>query len=324
VEELRSAEAVTESRPRPASTLLLDAEALRLQTRAVTELPGRDQVDLSSWLADFRLSVSDLYRYLDCPVGFYYEQVLRAPHFQSPAATYGTALHVALQQCFDRMLADPEHRFPGVSTVVRSFEEEMLRRRGYFTESEYDRRLAMGRRHLDAYYRAKHADWPKQVRTELRVRHAEVDGVPLTGTIDLVSYRNGQEVQLIDYKTGRPTADRLRPPTKRNPYGGNYWRQLHFYKLLFENQPGEDRRATEGTISYVSPDDQGQFLDETLRFDAKDVQRVRTLIREVYTKISQGEFTAGCGQPDCQWCTFLREDLEVDSFRNPGVEELDD
>ena len=324
VEELRAEAGLAEEHPTLDPQLLLEAEVLRLRANESGSPATHDRLDLSDWLAGFRLSVTALYRYLDCPVSFYYEEVLRAPQFQSPSATYGLALHAALQRCFDLMLQDPEGRFPGAAEVVRTFEREMLRRRGYFPEQEYERRLALGRSHLADYYRAKHADWPREVRTELRVRHAEVDGVPLTGAIDLVSYRNEREVALIDYKTGRYQAAKLKAPTAKYPHGGNYWRQLYFYKLLFDNQPGELRRATTGTISYLTPDDDGQFPETTLHFEPEAIARMRRLIQDVYAKISRGEFSEGCGQTDCPWCSFLREDLEVDSFRNLGVEELDD
>jgi DNA helicase-2/ATP-dependent DNA helicase PcrA len=324
VEELRATEALTESEPALEPARLLGAEQLRLQAEAPVRVPAAGEVDLADWLSGFRLSVTALYRYLDCPLSFYYEEVLRAPQFQSPAATYGIALHVALQRYFDTMLNDPERRFPPAGELVATFEREMRRRRGYFPPREYERRLAMGRRVLADYHRDKQADWPRQVRTELRIRHAEVDGVPLTGTIDLVHYRNDREVRLVDYKTGRYRRDKLRAPTPKLPYGGNYWRQLHFYKLLFDNQPGVLHRATAATVSYLTPDDHGAFREETLRFEPEAVAETRQLIREVYTKIAAGDFLTGCGKADCRWCRFLREDVEVDSFRSWGVEELDD
>ena len=68
------------------------------------------------------LSVSSMNKFLKCPLSFYYENILRVPGFNSEAASYGTAMHNALQRLFERMRAHKERRFPAKSTFVKMFE----------------------------------------------------------------------------------------------------------------------------------------------------------------------------------------------------------
>lgn len=68
--------------------------------------------------------------------------------------------------------------------------------------------------------------------------------MPLTGSIDRVEYLDNQEVQVVDYKTGKYKA-----PTSE--YGQDYERQLYFYKLLWDGS-GQDKVLTHGILDYVT------------------------------------------------------------------------
>jgi DNA helicase-2/ATP-dependent DNA helicase PcrA len=314
-----------EAEPREvAEDVLLEAQILYLQESARPRLPLPPAVELEALLEGFTLSISTLNSYLYCPLGFFYEHLLRVPVQESEAASYGTAAHQALQRLFERMLRTEDKVFPGRETLVSLFEYEMENRRGNFSPKEYLRRLEMGRRYLSAYYDLYHHRWPKKVQVEHTIRNVEVDGVPLTGTIDRLDLQGESKVHIVDYKTGVPRDRRMRSPTSADPHGGSYWRQLIFYKLLFDNSGVSDRRAASATISYLEPDRDGEFVEKHLRYKPKEVAAVRELIREVYAKIRRHEFTEGCGDPRCQWCHFARHNVAVNSFADPELEALDD
>ncbi len=308
----------------------IDPEDLFLvQVLDLQEMPAASGQELDRQLVDerlqqYRLSVSDLHRYLYCPLGFYYEVVLRAPHVQSEAATYGLALHQALQRLFDRMMAQEDRRFPEKAELLEFFEQEMERLRAYFRPERYRQRLQQGRQNLARFYDQQHPTWPDRVRTEQLIRHAEIDGVPLKGVIDRLDWVANDRIHVVDYKTGSHQKRKWQRPTERRPEGGSYWRQLVFYKLLYENQAGATERVTKGSIVYLDPDAEGVFPVRTITFQRRDIEQLRTILREVYDKIQQHQFYEGCGKPECVWCRFLREDLAVESFTNQEVEELDD
>ncbi|MEL7219936.1 MAG: ATP-dependent DNA helicase [Bacteroidota bacterium] len=303
---------------------LLAYEIELLQTTDRPQLPAMEQSAVAKLLEGFQVSVSAWHRYLDCPLRFFYEVVLQAPQIQRPAATFGNAMHNALQRYFNSMLAQAEKQFPLASALVKLFTEEMQQVRPYFSAEEYDRRLEQGQRNLERYHEQFHHTWLSTCRTELNVQQVEIEGVPVKGVIDRIDILNERQVRIIDYKTGSHNKQKLRAPTTAHPEGGNYWRQLIFYKLLWENKSGETRKVASAAISYLDIDKHGELTMEEMPFTSKGIQEVKTLLRESYDKILAHEFYTGCGKPTCEWCNFVREDYAPPSFSSEAVEGLDD
>jgi len=324
VEEISQGMELEEQHQEVPEEALLEVQILYLQANTRPRLPGHTQLEYEQLLEGFTLSISGLNSYLRCPLGFYYEHLLRVPVQESEAAGYGIAVHNALQRLFERMLRHKQNEFPDEETFLRLFEYEMESRRAQFSPKEYQRRLETGRRFLSAYYRHHKPEWPRQVKVEHTVRNAEVDGVPLTGVIDRLDYLQGNTVRIVDYKTGAPRSSRVRPPTKAHPYGGAYWRQLIFYKLLFENASAAAPRVDNGVISYIEPDKREDLVEKKVYYQPEDVQLIRNLVVEAYAGIREYRFAEGCGEPGCKWCHFVRHNVSVDSFADPELEGLDD
>lgn len=304
--------------------ILLEYQILQLTEMPAPILTTQDRATVQRLLENFKLSISSLNQYLKCPLGFYYEDVLKAPITESESASYGTAVHNALRRLFEKMSLEPDKKFPAEQNLVQYFEEEMQRSRGNFSRHDYERRLEMGRQHLSAYYKKNIHHWHKNVRIELTIRIVEVDGVPLTGAIDKLELHENLKTIVVDYKTGEIELNKLRPPSEQHPHGGNYWRQLVFYKILYESFDRGARRVNTGIISWVDPDGKGRFKDMEIEIAPQDVALVRRLSKEVYDKIQNHEFYEGCGKSDCKWCNFVRNNVAPDSFAEAEVEELDD
>ena len=45
----------------------------------------------------------------------------------------------------------------------------------------------------------------------------------------------------------------------------------------------------------------------------EDIAIVKTQIKDTYTKIMNHEFTQGCGEEDCVWCSFVKSNSLVAS-----------
>lgn len=322
VDELLLAGAAEEVRRELAPEVLADAELPLLQPATATHLPALERSLLSERLDGYVLSISALNRYLDCPLRFLYEQLLRAPQYERPAAVYGTAMHAALQRFFDTMLADPDRRYPSTEDLLRFFDREMHLRRARFADTEFDRRLAQGRRHLRLYDQRHRQAWPRQLKTEMAIQLVEVEGVPLRGVIDRVDFGADMEVKIVDYKTGSHRGEKVKTPSDTQPEGGSYWRQLVFYKLLFENRAGAGQRVRTGTISYLDVDTGGQLNDFEYRYRPEDTGNLRRLLRETYQAIQAQEFYTGCGKPTCEWCRFVRDDAYPPVHTSEEIEGL--
>ena len=105
---------------------------------------------------------------------------------------------------------------------------------------------------------------------------------------------------------------------------GSYWRQLVFYKLLFENFKNTEYKADSAEIAYLEPDKEGNYLNPKITFTPSQVTKVRTFIKETYQKIMNQEFYEGCGRPECNWCQFAIDNQTPDTFSDEEIEGLDD
>lgn len=304
--------------------VLLEYELTALQNQELPQLPAMEQSAIARLLTNFQLSPSSWHRYLDCHLRFFYEMVLQAPQIQRPAASYGNALHNALQRYFNLMLGQPERSFPAKTILLELFTDEMEKVRSFFEKEEYRRRLQQGQSNLSRYHDQFHDSWTTQCRTELRLQQIEVEGVPIKGVIDRIDFVNEQEVAIVDYKSGSHNSSKLRGPTNAKPEGGNYWRQLAFYKLLWENRTGESRRVREGAISYLDLNKHGELTIEKLDLSTGDLRKAKNLLQASYKGIMAQDFYTGCGKPECEWCQFVKEDLPPPSHTIPDIEELDD
>lgn len=314
------------------TNLLLTQEFLLLQRPELRiELPKADLID--RLLRSFRLSISAMNTYLKCPVSFYYEYVLRVPSMESEAARIGTIFHESLETLFLEMLREEHHRFRIKQSFLEIFDRILERNRAFFRAGTLDRLRERGRLALGGYYDAHRADWTEKVNLEKRIR-TEVDGVPIVGVIDRVDHLDVSTVHLVDYKTGRQYDTKTKRPTQKTgdkrEHGGDYWRQLHFYKILYENWSESTKRVASGEISYLEPDPTGEFKTDRIEFSGADVRYVRDLIQQVHTDVRAHKFDVGCGEENCAWCGFLRQnphlqsELPPASFRDLAVELLDD
>jgi len=302
---------------------LMEAQILLL-SEVKPSMERQDEDAIVALLEGFSLSVSAMNKMLRCPLSFYYENVLKAPTVSSEAASYGTAMHNALQRGFEKMLSSKQKKFPTPKEFVRFFEYEIRKLYGNFSKKEFERRLEMGRQHLSDYCRQHRNDWTKRVRLEFELRNVEVEGVPINGTIDRLDLLDDFTAHEVDYKTGSHNESKIKRPSKSNEYGGSYWRQLVFYKILFENYRNNPRKVKTAEISYLRPDGKGVFISKKIDVRESDVLFVKKLIRQTYRKIIAHEFYEGCGEANCSWCNFIRHNVAVDSFSDEEIEALDD
>ncbi len=264
---------------------------------------------LEKRLENFVLSVSAMNKYLDCPLAFYYEYVLRIPAAKSDSLSFGIAVHYALEQLFKKMIADPDKQFQTKEDMLQTFRYAMRREEGSFTELQYKRRLELGTKILSEYYEQYIHEFKKVVIAEYNINNTSVNGVPIKGKLDKIEF-DGKECVVIDYKTGSPeyaSRNELFGPSEGNPIGGDYWRQMVFYKILIENfPPARDWKMTAGIFDFIEKSKKEEFVRYTVPINDTDVTTVKHQIKDVYTKIMNHQFDTGCGKEDCRWCNFAK------------------
>ena len=323
LDELIEGSQIVEENVELEEDFVLEMQLLSLTKAELPTIQPAKEAWINELLQEFRLSASSFNVYLKCPLSFYYEYVLRIPMISSEAASYGTAVHNALESLFQKVHLSIRNRFPAKSTLIRFFSKEMEHLRSNFSQVSWKRYLEQGQHNLGLYYDQHILNWHKNVRVELPIRDALINGVPVKGTIDKLEFLKDNKVRIVDYKTGSHDPAKLRKPTKGNPHGGSYWRQLIFYKLMYENFDRLSRTVESASISYVEPDAKGSFVEKTIQPTLQEVQFVKDLLQSTYQKIQQHDFYQGCGKKDCNWCRFVQDNDLIASFAD-ATELLDD
>jgi DNA helicase-2/ATP-dependent DNA helicase PcrA len=248
------------------------------------------------------ISVTALNNYLECPWAYFYRNLVRIPEAPNKNLSFGNAVHAALKSWFDEYDAGKDL---GADYLVRRFEEALAHEP--ITESEYEEALAKGRKALPAFFEAYHLDWTRNAMNEVRVAGVAIaDGTPINGKLDRIEFLEGENVRVIDYKTGKPkTRNDIEGNTQSSD--GNYKRQLVFYKLLLDKE--EKYAMNEGVIQFIEPDDRGKPHRESFDITHGEVAVLEKQVETVAGEIRSLAFwDKGCHKPDCRYCE-LREGM---------------
>jgi DNA helicase-2/ATP-dependent DNA helicase PcrA len=299
--------------PKPAEEDMLDFYATQFNEDEKPKVELIDKNYINQLLQNYTLSVTHLSNYLDCPLRFYFQCLIRVPSGKSPAATFGSAVHDALKRAF-RWLKENDDEFPTTEQFMKDFRAYMYRNRDSFTKEDFKLRLDYGDKILPSFYELNILNWNKIALVELSIKNIEIDGVPVKGSLDKVEF-TGKQVTVVDYKTGkfRNAREKLLRPTNEKPNGGDYWRQAVFYKLLIENDRTKDWQVIDTQFDFIEPVSEGEYITEKILISQEDMLTVREQISTVYQKILAHDFNTGCGKEECDWCHFVRS-----NFKQPG------
>jgi DNA helicase-2/ATP-dependent DNA helicase PcrA len=312
--------------------VLFTFETLQYTQGLAPEIARTDQQFIDNLLASFVMNVTALNNYLDCPLGFYYKNLVRVPTGRSENTEFGSAVHYALEKLFQKM-QESGYTFPAREEFIRDFTWSMLRNRESFTRESFERRLEYGRDILANYYDTYLPQWNKVVSVERNIRSVVVSGVPLKGKIDKLEF-DGNLVNVVDYKTGdyeKAIKDyqKFARPGPQNPDGGDYWRQAVFYKILLDNYRQKNWQVISTEFDFIEPDKQKTYHREKVVITPDDVRLVTQQIVSTWTKIQNKAFYTGCGKQDCVWCNFVKDnklhialhDLEAEQEIQEGYQQ---
>ncbi len=301
-------------------------QALRF---GVIEKPVLEQAEKSyidGLLSRFVMNVSSLNNYLDCPIAFYYTNLVKVPGAKSESASFGTAVHAALKFAYDE--GKGKNKYPPVGLVQDQFRHALGKEREHFNKESFKRFTDHGNNVIAAYYDQtfKEATPAKVSLTEYKLDNVALDDIPLRGFTDLITFE-GNDIVITDFKTGdylkalksfkKPGED------EKQLYGGNYWRQAVFYKIMVDLLP-KNWKVQYVVFDFIEPDKNGKWQKTRLDITPEDVLQVQEQIRHAWERIKQHDFYTGCGKETCQWCNFAKENkiyLRLEE-EEPGQEVL--
>lgn len=274
-------------------------------------LTGASSGELTDWLKQklvgYVMSVTHLNNYLACPRQFYIRNVLRVPSARTKHQTLGIVVHETLEGML-RLLVSGETTV-SLESAQAMFEKSLARQ--LLTSQEREEIRQIGWETLVNYWEQAKTRWSRKARGEYNFKShgIHVGEAAITGKVDKIElierdftgeiWPVGAAVKVIDYKTGQPDkkSQAIKP-------GGDYHRQLVFYKLLCEKSPQFQYQMVAGEIDFIQPNRRGQFVRREVAITPAEVDELAEIIERVWGEIMALQFLddkIACGK--CEYCT---------------------
>ena len=295
------------------SSQMIEFELLQFNEQA-PEIEKAEEDFITGLLDKFVMNVTALNNYLNCPLGFYYKNLIRIPSGKSEATEFGSAVHYALEKLFRKMSEGARGQdgkkeiFPSPAEMINDFNWYMKRHRENFTKEAFERRMEYGEEVLRNYYDKYINSWNKVVAIERNIKTVLANNIPVKGKLDKLEF-NGKEVNVVDYKSGNieNALPKMKGPNDKDPNGGDYWRQAVFYKILIDNYEQKDWKVISTEFDFIEPDKKGEYRKEKIIITPADIETVKQQLTEVWDKIGAHDFYTGCGKAECYWCNFVKD-----------------
>ena len=280
---------------------------------------------LTRVLERFSLSSTALNNYISCPLKFYYSNIMRIPQARSANMGFGNVAHRVFER-FWRYKKDqgawPDQE--GVDMLIEKYlTESMDEYQSHFNEKEFENYLDYGNRMLPKFVKIQLDQWKTipEFKSEMKI-DTMLNNIPLTGKLDRIDIYH-DHIHVTDYKTGKfsSSSAKLKKPTKEGELGGDYWRQVVFYKILLDLDNRLGKTMTSGSMDFVDIQKQDKVDRAIFIISPDEIETVKDQIRETYNKIMNHEFYKGCGKPDCDACNLVKSLTSLASFRDASEEE---
>lgn len=258
---------------------------------------------LNSVISNFKLNVTALNTYLRCPYKFKLNNILKTPRAKAPYLSFGTAVHKALEQFFNKF--KKTKKMPTENFLLEKFEaalnEEILQ------PGDIKSMKKRGQKALKNYFKKNRDSFIEPLYTEYSFGYRKVylGNIPLSGKIDKIELidKDKKEVKVIDYKTGNPKSrGEIEGKTKNSE--GDLFRQLYFYKLLAELDYNFNYHVVKGEFDFLESKPSKKAKSEVYVYDQIKLEDLKTLIKNTTKKIRELRFNRTKNYRNCEFCEF--------------------
>lgn len=257
---------------------------------------------ISRMFSEREFSVTALNNYLECPWKYFYLNLFRFPQKKEFPQMYGSAIHAALRDFFN----DIKHGREKKKTLISAFELHLNKEP--IAKVERQRALMRGKKALSGFYDFSKSLWKTRFITELEIHGINISkDIFLTGKIDKIEFiDDGKEVNVIDYKTGRPKTQKEIEGLAGDKRG-NIKRQLVFYKLLLNQYKDHAFVMKTGEIQFVEPDEKGKYHREIFFISDEEVADLIKIIKKTAEEIRSLSFWEKyCQNQECSFCALRK------------------
>lgn len=246
------------------------------------------------------LNVTALNNYFDCPLKYLYKNLIRIPDVYSTTLSFGSTIHEALESFFKA--SSREEKILSKEILLEEFTKSLSRVN--MSEKDEEKFKIKGNNILSEYYDKYSNVWGYKVKVEFGPkRNFTLDDnqvLELTGKIDKIEYLGSDfsgEVNLIDYKTGKPFSE------KNKEQKSDYERQIVFYHLLLEEYDNKKIIVNKSILDFLEKNKKGEFEQYSFDVGKEHLDKLKKEINDFEKDVLSMEFLKkGCNKKDCEWC----------------------
>jgi DNA helicase-2/ATP-dependent DNA helicase PcrA len=245
-------------------------------------------------LKNYKLSVTHLNNFIDVkdagPQYFFIHNLLRFPEAVAPAAAYGDAVHKTMQWAQSELRQ--KDKLPEISAIQDTFSN--LLERKHLRDADLKKLDERGRGALERYIheRGNKMQVSDVVERGFNNEGVVINGAILSGKIDKLKFSDNGSVEVVDFKTGKPSKSWVGKDDYEKIKLHKYRQQLMFYKILVENSASYGKRTVgSGALEFIEPDENDNLINNLkIDYEPDEIQRFIKLIEAVWQRILSLDF----------------------------------
>ena len=231
-------------------------------------------------------SYSQLNSYKTCPLQYKYLYVLKIPTTSTAAESFGTSIHKTLQNFYSEFL---QNKKVNKNRLLEIYKKSWIPI-GYSSKAHEDRMKKEGHKILVNYFDKFHSSNLQILGLERLFKIKISEDIFLTGKIDRIDSLNKNEIEIIDYKTGKK-------PNERELLKNL---QLTIYALASQDKNFLNKKLVDINLTFYYLQTPEKI---TLKKTEEDLIETKNKIIDMVGEIRQNIFPANPGI-HCDFCSF--------------------
>jgi DNA helicase II / ATP-dependent DNA helicase PcrA len=231
-------------------------------------------------------SYSQLNGFKTCPLQYKYQYILKIPTIPSAAESFGTTIHQTLQKFYAEFL---KNKKINQKNLLAIYERSWIPI-GYASLTHQSRMKKEGEKILINFYKKFHSFNLKIIALEKLFKIKIANDIFLTGKIDRVDSLNKNEIEIIDYKTGKKPSELTLTKSL----------QLSIYALAASDKNLFNKKLKDINLAFYYLQTPEKI---SLKRNEEDLIKTKEEIIDMVEEIRKNKFSANPGK-HCDFCAF--------------------
>ncbi len=232
------------------------------------------------------ISYSQIESFNVCPLQYKYQYILKVPTVPSAAASFGDSIHKTLQRFYQEFMND---KTIAVNRLMEIYHESWIPI--HFSSLEHQKHMKQeGEKMLKKYFDTFHHHDTSIITIEKLFKIKMSRDIYVTGKIDRVDSLLDDEIEIIDYKTGKkPNEKELKKSL-----------QLSIYALAATDPGLFHKKLDQVTLTFYYLQDMQKISMKRVQ---SEIESVKDTIEKTVDRMNNNLFEAKVG-PWCDFCSF--------------------